>query len=741
LAVRDSRAQWLRSLLVVALVALPVTAVTWITLSSWSRAAVEAVADPMADPVTSGPIPDGLVLGTAIGFVQIVLLAGAAFAVSARRRRRELALLAAAGAEPGDLTRAVLAQAGVLGGAGAALGFAVPWLLLSLGRPVVEAVTGWQLSPIPPMGRAVLLVPILGVLACLVASLPAARQVAAIPLAESLRSRDGSPADGAALRRGIRGWAGAVAGLLLVGFGVWEIGGYVAAANGSPGGALLGGSVLSMGVGVVLAQVGVVLLSPALLGMVTELPRLPLSGRLAARDAARNGLRSAFAVAAVAAATCLAAAALVWAGSVQQAAEAGRVPALPEGVLLIGADDPAVDGGDPIDAGSWQALTQADRAAVASGFPGARVALVGLASLLDPASPGGLLPRSWCDPRSDLGATAELLMRDPDSRPAAAARLPDDSPCLAPAPAGTFLSVMGTVGAPWGPAPGVLVVAPEDADLLIGRDDPQVRAALESGTAVALSRRAVHEGRVRLVQTQSWAGLPDEELPLADLPAVVVEAPVHPGAVLVSPATLADAGLRTSSNALVVSGDPDEGSLPAGFHVRYQQSGRLGMAETSQLGPFLRLDLPRAPRDLAGLWGALGFAVIATLLVTALALSEARGQLAVMAAVGAAPRIRRTFAACSAGIVGLLGAILGVAGGIPLGWAGLSALTWATDPGRCLWLPHDEMQLDMVACSVPVAVPLAVPWGWMLGLVLLLPAVAAVVQYTVTTSKVRVPRR
>jgi hypothetical protein len=51
------------------------------------------------------------------------------------------------------------------------------------------------------------------------------------------------------------------------------------------------------------------------------------------------------------------------------------------------------------------------------------------------------------------------------------------------------------------------------------------------------------------------------------------------------------------------------------------------------------------------------------------------------------------------------------------------------------------MQLDMVACSVPVAVPLAVPWGWMLGLVLLLPAVAAVVQYTVTTSKVRVPRR
>ena len=50
-------------------------------------------------------LTEGLVVGLAVAFLQIVMLAGAAFAVSLRRRQRELALLSAAGAEPGDLTR------------------------------------------------------------------------------------------------------------------------------------------------------------------------------------------------------------------------------------------------------------------------------------------------------------------------------------------------------------------------------------------------------------------------------------------------------------------------------------------------------------------------------------------------------------------------------------------------------------------------------------------------------------
>ena len=108
LAIRDTRAHQGRSALIVALVALPVGLVVGAAL--WSATRDRSAG---GDPVTDGLIPDGVMLGIAVGFVQIVLLAGAAFAVSARRRQRELALLAAAGAEPGDLTRAVIGVADI----------------------------------------------------------------------------------------------------------------------------------------------------------------------------------------------------------------------------------------------------------------------------------------------------------------------------------------------------------------------------------------------------------------------------------------------------------------------------------------------------------------------------------------------------------------------------------------------------------------------------------------------------
>ena len=94
---------------------------------------------PIEDPDRmSLTLSDELVVGLALAFLQIVMLAGAAFAVSIRRRQRELALLCAAGAEPGDLTRAVLASGMLLGGMGAVVGFTLPWLVLVVGRPALE---------------------------------------------------------------------------------------------------------------------------------------------------------------------------------------------------------------------------------------------------------------------------------------------------------------------------------------------------------------------------------------------------------------------------------------------------------------------------------------------------------------------------------------------------------------------------------------------------------------------------
>lgn len=68
--------------------------------------------------------------------LEIVLLAGAAFAVGARRQSRSLALVAAAGGEARDLRRTVLAGGLLLGLVGAAAGIAVgtlaAWLVIEL---------------------------------------------------------------------------------------------------------------------------------------------------------------------------------------------------------------------------------------------------------------------------------------------------------------------------------------------------------------------------------------------------------------------------------------------------------------------------------------------------------------------------------------------------------------------------------------------------------------------------------
>ncbi|HEX5561360.1 MAG TPA: hypothetical protein VFX52_06930, partial [Nocardioidaceae bacterium] len=78
----------------------------------------------------------GLIIGLAV--LEVVLLAGPAFAVGVRRRRRDLALVAANGGTPAHLRRIVLADGVVLGLAGAAVGIVGGVALAVLARPLVE---------------------------------------------------------------------------------------------------------------------------------------------------------------------------------------------------------------------------------------------------------------------------------------------------------------------------------------------------------------------------------------------------------------------------------------------------------------------------------------------------------------------------------------------------------------------------------------------------------------------------
>lgn len=214
--------------------------------------------------------------------LQVVLLAGPAFAVGVRRQRRDLALVAAAGGGPADVRRAVLAQALLLGlGAGvlgAVLGLAVsPAVVALIPRWVDDVAFG----PYDVMWSAVVAAVVLGAVAAFLAALVPARQVANQEVSAALTGRPSRPG-----RR--TGWP--LVGLALV------VGGLALCFTRGvrPGGETAVAS------GTIAVVLGTVFLTPLVLAGVGRLGRaLPLPLRLAVRDTTRQRARSTPAVAAV----------------------------------------------------------------------------------------------------------------------------------------------------------------------------------------------------------------------------------------------------------------------------------------------------------------------------------------------------------------------------------------------------------------------------------------------------------
>ena len=114
--------------------------------------------DPAATATRCAPRRSSRVI-VALGLLEVVLLAGTAFAVGARRQVRELGLVAAAAAAPRDIRRIVLAQGLVLGALGAALGVATGFAVVVAGRPWWERLAdaelpGWTFGPWEIAGAA-----------------------------------------------------------------------------------------------------------------------------------------------------------------------------------------------------------------------------------------------------------------------------------------------------------------------------------------------------------------------------------------------------------------------------------------------------------------------------------------------------------------------------------------------------------------------------------------------------------
>jgi putative ABC transport system permease protein len=623
----------------------------------------------------------GLVGGLAM--LEIVLLAGPAFAIGARRRRRDLALVAAAGGTPAQLRRIVLADGVVLGALAAASGLALAVVAAAAARPLLEEHLvhvrsgGFRVWPLALAGLAALAVTT-GVLAALVPAWTAARQ----DVVTALAGRRG-------ITRSRRRWV--LLGALLVAAGA------VVAVVGARG---IDATIVLAGL--VAVEVGLVLCTPAFVGLVARLGRfLPLAPRVALRDTSRNRTAAAPAISAVMAAIAgTLAVGVVLTASTERDRDDYRSLTRTGDVVI----DATGKGGEP------RPVPPQAIAALRGGMPVERVHRIGLPS----CGPGtcGVTPQVPAASRCPYAP--EVLRRDPTPAEQSAARR--EGRCEGLGSLSHYFEHLVTDGlmvVADGAAVGALTGLPGD-------EAAQAAAALRAGRVVVDHPRYLHHGRVTLAITSFHPFAKDrDETRTVTAPGFALPSRPRAPVVMMTAATARPLGVRpvnavalaTTSRMPTVA---EEDRLQAAFGNRagvYVERGPQVASETRSL---LVLAL------VAGVI-TLGAAAIAT----ALAAADGRAELATLAAVGASPRVRRGLSLSQSGVIAGLGSLLGALAGL----GGAMAVLVALNQGQAdLW-------------PAPTPYPLTVPW-FNLGVALLVvPVVAMLGAGLLTRSRLPIERR
>jgi putative ABC transport system permease protein len=578
--------------------------------------------------------------------LEVILLAGPAFAVAARTQRRELALVAAAGGAPADLRRVVLAGGVVLGGGAALLGAGLGIAAAAAGIPLVEGWTGRTLGPFEVPLLDVVATVVVGLVAGLGAAYVPARQAARLDVVDTLAGRRG---------RVRTSWRSPVLGLLLAGAGMTLV---VAGARGTA---------LAVAGGAVLLVLGLVAAAPWLIGLLAPLGRrLPVAGRLAVRDATRNRGRTAPALAAV-----MATVAGVTALSIGSASDSAQSRRDYVGQAPLGAATVTAPG---LGAGAWDnveaLLRRQDPDRPVHRIDG--VSWTGSDSLavLRPGCDDGVDECRWWAEQllMVLGGGSEIAVVTPEAARA-----------LTPGAAGD-----------------------EAARVLAGG-----RAAVFAG-ASALDDGSVTLAGLRYGEIDTASGVQGSTTltGTAALPAAAVEVPSGvvlqlPGTVLVPP-QLADRLPIEVTAISMVAGGPDTPVTAAQEEELRAQLGVLAGVAAITVERGFQDDLALARYVLFGLAALL--VLVATLTATGLALTDARPDFATLAAVGATPRTRRSMAMASAAVVGGGGAVLGVLAGLGPGIAVAYPLT-----AESMWGSGGHPLIDvpwLLLAGVAILVPL-----------------------------------
>lgn len=622
---------------------------------------------PGRDEFATGPgLPDAEQTGNAVlvgglGLLEVVLLVGPAFAVGVRRRRRDLALVAVAGGDAAHLRRIVLADGVVLGAGGAALGLLLGIGAAFAGRPLVEQYLmsarsgGYRIFPAALAAIAVVAV-LAGVLAALAPAWTAARQ----DVVAGLAGRRQPPGHR-------RRWL--VLGVLLtaVGSTVAALG----ATRASPTVVLAG---------LILGELGLVFATPTLIGLLARAGRLlPLTPRLALRDASRNRSSAAPAISAVMAAVAGSVALGVYVAADDARERAGWQPGLPPGNMLLHIDD--------LDDGPLPPVREiADR--VRAVLPDATVA-----SLDIPDCAKRLSREDFCLVSAVLPAERRCPY-GPDVTLTGAehARAVADPRCARPFRNPTGLYQPTSVDD--GSALAALTDAPATEIAAATR-------VLGAGGVVVTDPRLLVDGRVTVTASHhAPAGTVT-----AAFPGYLLRGGLPVDRLVLSPRAAAAVGLVGAELGYVI--DTTGPPTPA-------QRERL----TAELDPLAALTIEVAEehradqRPLLLLLSAgaglitLGAAGVAT----GLAAAEGRRDLSTLAAVGADPRVRRLLSICQAGVIAVLGSVLGLLAGL-----GTAAIVLVSLNRRYAQAWPVQEPYPLVVPGLTVAVLAVVPLVAMLG--------------------------
>ncbi|HWJ10307.1 MAG TPA: FtsX-like permease family protein [Nocardioides sp.] len=587
-----------------------------------------------------------LALVAVMVLLEVVLLAGPAFAVRAKVQAHTLALVAAAGGTPQQARRIVLATGVVIGVAGGALGVVAGIGLGAIAVPVAQRFDGTRFGPFDVPWALLAVVAGFGFLSAVLAAVVPAFAASKHDVVAVLAGRRGEGRPSA---------RSPILGLVLLGGGITgaALGAGASRGAGDLAAVLIAGSAL-------VSVIGMILVVPLAVSLVARLAaRLPLALRFAARDAARHRTRTVPAIAAVGA-TVAGVVALGIAVSSQEAANADAYePQLPDGygsiTLSATADTAAIDEAIARTVGTDRVVDiRGIQTSTATG------------ELELEFSQGGeaLMLSYW----STLGSPYAVGSEVPDYvRLSAADRREADD----------VLAAGGLV----------LLQSPE---------------AQEQG--MALPDVGDEELTIDVRQWSPEGGDEPERVADAAAPAVLVEVDgTSPALAVFSPRLVHELGLRASVVGKLL--EP-----PISGDARKDLSEALAaLPEQPYFYVERGYQTDDEVRIIQGVLAALGGILMlgGTLTATFLALSDARPDLATMSAIGARPRTRRGVAAAYALVVGGIGALLGAPVGFIPGIAISQPLTRHWDTGATA-LDVPWLLVGVVVVGLPVVTALAV---------------------------------